>query len=454
MTLLVVGASHRTCPLPALERLAAAAADPAALAQRVLEERYVNEAMVVSTCNRVEIYVDVDRFHSGVAAVSGALSLGSGVDAAELGEHMYAHYDGAAVEHVFQVVAGLDSMALGEAQILGQVRGAYSRARAAGQAGGGLAAVVERALRVGRRARAETGLDRLGNRMVVEALHQAAARVGPLEQAHVAVVGAGGMAALVTATLARRGVGAVTVLNRTRDRAERLAASVDGAVAPLADLPRLLREADVVVSCTGSVGHVVEADDVAAAVAERHGRPLVLVDLALPRDVGPLPAGLAGVTLVDLEGLGGVLAAEGDGTTEVARARGVVADEVRIWRAEVEAATVTPTVVALRSQADAVVAAELTRLRGRLGELDPSVAAEVERTVRRVVDKVLHTPTVRVKELAGGPDGSMYAEALQTLFGLQVADTLEPVHRFDADRGTGAGAERPLTGRGPDGTGA
>ncbi|MGJ7440852.1 glutamyl-tRNA reductase [Aquipuribacter sp. MA13-6] len=430
MTLLVVGASHRTCPLPSLERLAEAAADPAALARRVLDERYVNEAMVVSTCNRVEVYVDVDRFHSGVAAVSSALALGTGVDAADLGEHMYAHYDGAAVEHVFQVVAGLDSMALGEAQILGQVRGAYSRARAAGHAGRGLAAVVERSLRVGRRARAETGLDRLGNRMVTEALHLATAQVGPLPGARVAVVGAGGMAGLVTATLARQAAGAITVVNRTHDKAVRLAESVGGDVATLADLPRLLRECDVVVSCTGSVGHVVEADDVRAAVAARGGRPLVLVDLALPRDVAPLPAGLPTVTLVDLEGLGGLLAAEGDGTTEVARARAVVADEVLLWRAEVEAATVTPTVVALRSQADAVVAAELQRLRGRLGDLDPAVAAEVERTVRRVVDKVLHTPTVRVKELASGPDGSMYAEALQTLFGLHVADTLDPVNRL------------------------
>lgn len=431
MTLLVVGASHRTCPLPQLERLATAAADPDALARRVLHERYVNEAMVVSTCNRVEVYVDVDRFHSGVAAVSAALALGTGVDVTDLGGHMYAHYDGAAVEHVFQVVSGLDSMALGEAQILGQVRGAYARARAAGHTGSGLGAVVERALRVGRRARAETGLDRVGNRMVAEALDLATEHVGPLADAHVAVIGAGGMAGLVVATVARRGVGSVTVANRTDGGARRLASSVGGRVATLDDLPRLLREADVVVGCTGSVGHVVGADDVIAAVADRAaGRPLVLLDLALPRDVAPLPADLTGVTVVDLDELGELLAVDAEGATEVARARAVVADEVLLWRAEVEASTVTPTVVALRSQADAVVATELARLHARLGDLDPAVAAELERTVRRVVDKVLHTPTVRVKELAGGPDGSMYAEALQTLFGLEVGDTLDPVTTY------------------------
>ena len=223
MTLLVVGASHRTCPLPELERLSAAASDPVEIGRLVLAEPWVNEAMVVSTCNRVEVYVDADRFHPGVAAVSAALALGTGIDLADLGEHMYAHYDGAAVEHLFHVVSGLDSMALGEAQILGQVRSAYTRARAAGQLGPAMSAVVDRALRVGRRARSETGLDRLGNRMVTEALAVAEQHVGPLSGARVAVVGAGGMAALVTATLARRGVGAVTVVNRTRSSADRLA---------------------------------------------------------------------------------------------------------------------------------------------------------------------------------------------------------------------------------------
>jgi len=451
VTLLVVGASHRTCPMPQLERLSAAASDPVEIGGLVLAERYVNEVMVVSTCNRVEVYVDVDRFHSGVAAVCSALAQGTGIDAAELGEHMYAHYDGAAVEHLFHVVSGLDSMAVGEAQILGQVRGAYTRARTAGQLGPAMSAVVDRALRVGRRARAETGLDRLGNRMVAEALQLAEQHVGPLAQARVAVVGAGGMAGLVTATLARRGASTVTVVNRTEAKAAGLAAAVGGHVVPLSSLPQVLAGCDVVISCTGSVGHVVEADVVVAALAERGPRPLVLVDLALPRDVAPLPADLPGVVVIDLEDLGLRLAAAADGTTEVMRARSVVAGEVRVWRTEVEAATVTPTVVALRSQADAVIDAELMRLRGRLADLDPVASAEVERTVRRVVDKVLHTPTVRVKELAGGPDGSMYAEALQTLFGLTVGDSLQPVTSF-GDAGSsgvptaGSSAVRTRTG--------
>ncbi|WP_336923821.1 glutamyl-tRNA reductase [Aquipuribacter sp. SD81] len=442
MTLLVVGASHRTAPLPQLERLAAATADADAVTRAALAQPYVNEAMVLATCNRVEVYVDVDRFHNGVAAVSAALSAGSGVAVSDIVEHMYAHYDTAAVEHTFQVVAGLDSMAVGEAQVLGQVRAAYARARAEGWAGGRLAAVVERALRVGRRARSETGLERLGNRMVQESLERAVAVVGPLAAARVAVVGAGGMAGLVAATLSRSGARGVTVLNRSRERAERLAAGVDGVVADLSALPTVLREADVVVSCTGSVGHVVAADAVRAATAERAGRPLVLVDLALPRDVEPAgPGGFsagpgaAEVHLVDLEGLAHALAGQGDASGEVARARAVVAEEVELWRAESHAARVTPTVVALRSQADAVVEAELERLRGRLGALDPEVAAEVERTVRRVVDKVLHTPTVRMKELAAHPDGSSYAEALRTLFGLTVSDSLEPVASARRDGG-------------------
>lgn len=429
MTLLVVGASYRTCPLPELERLASVVADPEAVARQVLAERYVSEVMVVATCNRVELYVEAERFHSGLAAVSAALAAHSGVDVGHLAEHMYAHYDSAAVEHVFRVVTGLDSMAVGEAQIVGQVRAAYTRARSAGLVGGGMAAVVERALRVGRRARAETGLDRLGNRMVVEALDRAESSVGPVSGARTVVVGAGGMAGLVAATLARRDAGHVTLVNRSQERAARLAAAVDGEVAGLDALPRLLHEADLVITCTGSVRHVVAAADVERAAAARPDRPLVLVDLALPRDVEPMVAPPANVTLIDLEQLGGLLAADRSAAPEVSAASAVVDAELALWRAEVEAHTVTPTVVALRSQAEAVVAAELARLRGRLGDLDPTVAAEVERTVRRVVEKVLHTPTVRVKELAGGPDGSAYAEALQTLFGLDVGESLDPVHR-------------------------
>lgn len=430
MTLLVVGASHRSSPLGLLEQVAVVAADPVQVENAVAADPAVNEVLVLATCNRVEFYIDTTRFHAGVDAVAAALSSGTGVDLDELGEHMYAHYDAAAVEHLFTVTAGLDSMALGEAQILGQVRQAYGRARADGNAGRLLASVVEPALRAGRRARSETGLDRLGNRMVDAALDQAELLVGPLGGASAAVVGAGGMAGLVGATLVRREVGGLNVVNRSVERAERLASGLGGAVAGLADLPALLASHDVVVSCTGAVGHVIHLDAVRTAVEARAGRPLVLVDLALPRDVDPAVAGLAGVTVLDLADLGRELA--GTGIPEADLARDIVAQEVAAWRLSREAAAVAPTVVALRSQAADVVAAELDRLRSRLpaaGEtvMTDAVLAELERTVRRVVDKVLHTPTVRVQELASGPGGSAYAEALQTLFGLDVGDSMAPV---------------------------
>lgn len=425
MTLLVVGASHRSSPLDLLELLAVIAADPGSVERAVAADPDVEEVMVLATCNRVEVYLDTSRFHSGIDAVASALARGTGVDLDVLSEHMYAHYDGAAVEHLFTVVAGLDSMALGEAQILGQVRDAYGRSRAAGRAGGRLASVVEPALRAGRRARSETGLDRYGNRMVDAAIDRAESVVGPLAGASAAVVGAGGMAALVAATLSRRGVARLSVVNRSVERAQRLADGVGGAVAALADLPTLLRSHDIVVSCTGATGHVITADVVPEAVTGHGGRPLVLIDLALPRDVDPLVGQMPGIEVVDLEQLGRVLA--GTGVPEADLARAVVAEEVAAWHLSREAAHVAPTVVALRLQAADVVAAEIRRLRGRLPEVDEVVVAELERTVRRVVDKVLHTPTVRVQELAGGPGGSAYAEALQTLFGLDVGDSLSPV---------------------------
>ena len=450
MTLLVVGASHRSSPLSLLEQVAVVAADPASVEQAVAADPDVDEVMVLATCNRVEVYLDTARFHGGLDAVAAALASGTGVDLDVLGEHMYAHYDGAAVEHLFTVVAGLDSMALGEAQILGQVRDAYGRSRAAGNAAGRLASVVEPALRAGRRARADTGLDRYGNRMVEAALDRAEAVVGPLPGASAAVVGAGGMAGLVAATLSRRGIDQLSVVNRSAARAQRLAEGVGGVVADLADLPALLASHDVILSCTGATGHVISTEAVRSAVALRQGRPLVLVDLGLPRDVDPDAGSIDGVEVVDLAQLGDVLA--GTGVPEAELARAVVAEEVAAWQVGREAALVAPTVVALRTQAAEVVAAELQRLRGRLPQVDEAVVAELERTVRRVVDKVLHTPTVRVQELAGGPGGSAYAEALQTLFGLDVGESMAPVgdlRDVPASTGTGTGTgTRSATGTG------
>jgi glutamyl-tRNA reductase len=425
VSLLAVGLSHRSAPLPVLERAALAAVDagcPGGLAGRLLAAEHLTDAVVLATCNRVEVYADTTRFHGGVADVVRLLSEASGVGVDDLTGHLYVHYDAAVAGHLFTVAAGLDSMAVGESQILGQVRGLWHDARARGL-GRPLDELFQQALRVGKRAQSETGLDRRSNVLVDHALDRAAAILGTAAP-RALVVGAGAMAAVVVSALVRRAGGPppwLTVVNRTEDAARRLSATAGPGTrtAPWDHLEAELAAAELVVTCTGAVGHIVDGRHLAAA---RPGR-LVLVDLALPRDVDPLAAGVDGVTLLDLETLGAEVTALA-GTDEVAAARRIVAAEVDAWRAQRAAGGVAPTVVALREQASAILEAELDRLDRRLPDLPDAAREEIRNAVRRVLEKVLHTPTVRVKELAGAPGGTFYAEALRTLFDLEVADSV------------------------------
>jgi glutamyl-tRNA reductase len=338
------------------------------------------------------------------------------------------------VAHLFAVACGLESMAVGEQQILGQVRAALRAGQAAGSVGHVLTGLLQRSLHVGKRAHTETGLDRAGRSLVEAGLDAAAAVVGPLADARVLVVGAGAMSGLVVTRLQRSGVRRLSLANRTREHALRLAEPAGAQVVAMADLPAALAAADVVVSCTGAVGHVIPASLVAAAAAARAGSamgPQVYVDLALPRDVDPAAAAVPGVTVLDLDDLGRELAGRagdaGAGRVDVTvegdleQARAIVAQEVAAYLTARRAEVVAPTVVALRARARAVVESELARLDARVGDLDPTVRSELERTVHRVVEKLLHTPTVRVKQLADAPGGVVYADALRELFDLDEA---------------------------------
>jgi glutamyl-tRNA reductase len=431
VSVLVVGVSHRTAPVSLLERVTVGfGAGSDVLGElRGAPGGRVGEAVVLATCNRVEVYAETDGFHAGVDAVSDLLARRSGVPLEQLKRHLYVHWEGQAVLHLFEVACGLDSMVVGESQILGQLRRAYATARDGG-AGPTLHELFQKALKVGKRAHSETGIDQAGRSLVTVGLERAVAAVGPLEGRTVLVVGAGSMGSLAGATLRRAGAAEVVVANRTAERAKRLAEALDGRGVGLDGLEAALVEADVVVSSTGATGVVVPFELVARAVERRGGRPLAILDLALPRDIDPAVRSLPGVTLVDLEGLQEQLAATEAGA-DVAAAREIVAREVREFLAWQRAASIAPTVVALRSRADAVVEAELGRLAGRLPGLDPAERAEVQATVRRVVDKLLHTPTVRVKELSEAPEGLSYADALRELFGLDraapAAVTVTPV---------------------------
>ncbi len=427
MSVLVVGLSHKSAPVPVLERAAVSGDTLGKLLHDVALLPDIAETFVISTCNRVEVYAEVDRFHGGVTGVCELLSRHTGIPPHELTSCLYVHYEDRAVQHLLAVSSGLESMVVGEDQILGQVRSALKLAGEQGTLGRSLRDLGRLALRAGKRARAETGIDRLGLSLVSVGLGLAVPESGDgtaesdgiLSGLHVLVVGAGAMSGLAVATAARAGAARVTVANRTRAKAERLAAGVAGDVADLTDLPAAITAADLVISCTGAANLVVtEAIMRDVLAGRRPGHELVLLDLAMPRDVDPAVDDLPGVRVIGLDDLRE--ASGGAGADEVAAVRAIVEQEFAAYGSAVRAARVTPTVVALRAKAATVVDAELSRLAGRLSEEGVSGHAleEMAQTVRRVVDKLLHAPTVRVKELASSPDGEEYAAALRVLFDL------------------------------------
>ena len=414
MSALVVGLSHHTAPVTVLERAALSADAVEKLLADVHSAEHICEAVAVVTCNRVELYADVATFHGGVEEISSLLARHVQADLAELTSHLYVHYEDAAVSHLFHVASGLDSMVVGEGQILGQVRDAYRRAQAAETVGRVLQALFPAALRVGKRCHAETDIDSAGRSVVTVGL--AAVAPAGVAGSQALVVGAGSMAALAASTLVREGAD-VVIASRSADRAERLAGIVGGRAIELSRLSRALVDVDVVVSCTGAAEVVLSADMVEAAVRERGGRPLRVLDVALPRDVDLAVHALPGVVAADLATLAGRddLAAAAE---DVGAVRAIVADELAAFAGARRQAQVAPTVVALRAMADDVVASELARMGSRLPDLDARALEEITKTVRRVVDKLLHAPTVRIKELAAEPGGASYESALRELFAL------------------------------------
>ncbi|HEV3361287.1 MAG TPA: glutamyl-tRNA reductase [Pseudonocardiaceae bacterium] len=423
MNVLVVGMSHRSAGVRDLERASVSTSDTAKVLHELLGCAHVSEVLLLSTCNRVEVYAVVETFHGGLADLSTVLARQSGEDTVALCEKLYVHYAAAAVEHLFSVAAGMDSMVVGEPQILGQLRGAYAAADAAGTVGRTLHELIQYALRVGKRVHSETDIDAAGASVVAEALHDAERVLGGLTGRRAVVVGAGSMGGLAAASLRRAGIGEVVIANRTEANGTRLAASLSDEGVParatgLDELAAHVTDTDLLLACTGSMDVVVRAETVARGLAGRAAsRPLVVCDLGLPRDVDSAVADLSGVTVVDLETLRERLADAPAGRT-TGRAGAILAEEVRGYLAAQRSAEVTPTVTALRRRAAEVVDAELLRLDSRLPELDDAVRGELAKTVRRVVDKLLHTPTVRVKQLASAPGGASYADALRELFEL------------------------------------
>jgi len=419
VSVVVLGLSHRSAPIALLEAVALDPARASALAIAVRGGENINETLVLATCNRVEVYADVVTFHGAVAEIGDALAAASGVPLAELREHLYVHYEDRAVAHLFSVACGLESMAVGEGQILGQLRAALRSAQQRGQAGGVLSALFQQALRVGKRAHTETGIDRVSVSLVEAGLQRAADLLGPLADTRVLVVGAGSMSSLAATTVSRLGSAELVIINRTLAKAERLAVATGGRALPMSDLEAALCSADLVISCTGALGHVITPQTLAAAADSRAQGPRMFMDLGLPRNVAPEVAHLPGEHVVGLTELDEILAADLLHIPHVKAVGDLVIAEVAAYLVNRRAQEVAPTVALLRSRAADVVAAELSRLDQHLpDDLSEGVRGEIHLAVHRVVKKLLHTPTVRFQTLSADGQGGDYALALRQLFDL------------------------------------
>lgn len=415
MSLIVIGLSHKTAGIDTLEQAALTDERRELLLATLDAGEHVGESLLLDTCNRIEVYADAVTFHGAVTEIGEALASTTGLPLRQLREHLYVHYEDRAVAHLFSVAAGLDSMAVGESQILGQLRESLRAGRESGRIGSVLDGLVQQALRVGKRAHSETDIDGVSRSLVERGIQQAETHLGPISDQRVLVIGAGAMSGLAAHTISRAGVAALTIINRTFETGRRLADATGATALPWDALPGALAEADLVISCTGSVGHVIEVSHVPVDRPERQA----YVDLALPRDVAPEIAEFPGAVVRSLADLGGSV--EGSAEQQVRAVQDLVTAEVADFLVARRAASVAPTVALLRSRAADVVTAELGRLQQRMPHLTEADEAQVQLAIHRVVEKLLHTPTVRVKQLAG--EGHDYTLALRELFDLDPRQT-------------------------------
>ena len=423
MSLIVVGLNHRTVPVELLERMTVGDVALPKVLDDLAAREHLLEVVVLSTCNRTEIYARCTHFHAAVSDVGEFLAAHSGADPDDFADHLYTYYDDAAVSHLFSVAAGLDSMIVGESEILGQVRNAWEAAVREGSATQLLPQLFRHAVESGKRARTETGISRHPVSVPGAAVTVAAEELGNLEGATVLVIGAGHMGRGLAATLKSRGVGRLLIANRTHARAEALAAELGGEAVLLTDVADVLVDVDAVFTSTAASEILIERATVEMVVACRAGHRLLMLDVALPRDVDPGVRDVNDVTLLDLDDLKDYAQRSASRRrAEIGKVREILSAEIERYRSERAAREVAPLVVALRSLGEDVRAQEMERFRAKLARLDPEARELVDALTQGIVNKLLHEPTVRVKEAAGTPRGDYYADALGALFDLPVAD--------------------------------
>lgn len=420
MSIVVVGANHRTAPLALLERMAVRGDSLPKFLHHLDDGEHTSEAVVLATCNRTEVYLVAERFHGAFGEVREFFSDLTYLPPEDFADNLYVHYDEQAVAHLFEVAAGLDSAVPGEHEILGQVRNAWEVARVEGTARRGLNLLFRHALEVGKRARTETGIATHVTSVSQAAVLIARGRLGDLGGRRVVVLGAGAIAKGVGSFLGAQGVAEVVVANRSPQRACEVFAGVDAPtrVVGFDALAEEIRGADLLIGATGAPEAVLEPEIMAAALAGRP-RPLLAIDVAVPRDIHPAVADLAGVELLDMTAVAEITEAGlRERHREAEAVREIVEDEVRRFMAAASAREVAPLIGALHQRAEELRAAELERFASRLSSLAPEQRESVEALTRGILAKLLHDPTVRLKEAAGSGRGERLSASLADLFDL------------------------------------
>lgn len=418
MSLVVIGVNNRTMPLDTFEEVTVSPDHLAKALADVRARRHVSEAVVLSTCNRTEVYVYAEKFHGAYQDVRDFLAENGRLAPEAFSDHIYVHYDNEAIRHLFSVACGLDSAVLGENEIQRQVKVAWETAQSEGACNTSLNSAFRHALEVGKRVRTETGISRNITSVSQAAVVMADQNLGGLADRHVLVLGAGDMGKGMANTL-RGAVGRLTFANRSLDRAEALARTVDAEAIPLAELPAALDEVDVLLTSTGATSLMVDHAQLTEVMARRRGRPLLIVDIAVPRDVDPSAADLPGVTLLDMDDLRSFAEKGRRGReAELAVARRLISDEVDRYLDQQSARRVAPLVASFRGDAEAIRQAEIERFAGRLSQLSDEDRETVEALTQGILGKLLHEPTVRLNEAAGSPRGDRLADALRELFDL------------------------------------
>ncbi len=440
--LLALGVSHKTAPLALRERVALAEARARQLTLELLGEGAVREVVALSTCNRTEIYLVANDPVDAESAVLGAMAREAQIRPTELSEALYVHRNCDAARHLFRVTAGLDSMIIGESEVQGQVRRAYELARESGTTGPLSDRMFNAALAAGKRARSETAIGASQVSVSSIAVELARAAIGDLHDRHVVVLGAGETSELTTRALAAQGVETIFVANRRLDRAVALAQRVGGRAVGFDDLPSELARADMVLASTASPHAIVGAPELAIVMAERPGRPLLMIDIAVPRDIDPECADVPGVTLYDIDDIQTMVARNRSVRQAEARhAAGILEEEIQRFALWLGSLDVTPTITALRARGSEIVERVLADNAGRWESVSSADLERIALVARTVVQRLLHEPTLRLRR----PDGDRVharIEVLRELFGLDDVPS-ESEARADSDQRQGSAGAQP-----------